>query len=208
MNRRTLLTLASGLSLGRFAQSGEIDSPRIRIILNPDMPAESFGEWLGERSFRFPVGLGKHGVTASGKSFQSGFSLLGDFRVNAILSADRFEMENTLIRESGKSEAWLRENLFRNMSSIDFDGDGKGNEYGAAFIGLQPVDSDAVQPFHFGEYQGTFRWYSYAIHGTQNEERIGKCVTGGCVNVGKEKLGELAAQLKLGDRISIRKSGD
>jgi hypothetical protein len=108
-------------------------------------------------------------------------------------------MTESLIEQSGKSRDWLTENLFSNMSSIDFDGDGEGGEYGDAFFSLEPVDSKAVQPFHFGEYKNTFRWYSYAIHGTQDEERIGKCITGGCVNVSKASVAKLLGVLKSGD---------
>lgn len=189
----------AGAALPAFvAEAGE---PVLSIVLDQESPEKSFGRWRGMESFL--VGLGRDGFLPAGSSFKGGSSLLGDFEVNAILSHERFEMEESLIKSSGKSAEWLAESLFSNMSSIDFDGDGHGGEYGDAFIGLKPLHSAAEQPFHFGEYAGVFRWYSYAIHGTQDESRIGKCVTGGCINVGKEDLLELLQQLKLGDFVRI-----
>ena len=88
------------------------------------------------------------------------------------------------------------------MSSIDFDGDGKGGEYGAAFVSLEDL-SGRDQPFRFNVYKGTFRWYSYAIHGTQNQSRIGKAITGGCVNVGTENLDKVLSAVELGDIVEV-----
>ncbi len=115
-------------------------------------------------------------------------------------------MDPQLITDSGKTGEFLKTQLFKNMSSIDFDKDGKGGEYGAAFIGLEPLNSKAEQPFHFGEYAGVFRWYSYEIHGTQDESRIGKMVTGGCINVGADSLATVAAIVKLGDLVEIQRA--
>lgn len=179
------------------------DREKIRIVLNALDPAKS-------RLFRgendrpgIEVGFGKEGYLPEGKAFQGGYSLLGEFEVNAILSRERFEMSDELIQESGKSREWLEEHLFSNMNAIDFDGDGEGGEYGEAFIGLAPLNSTAKQPFHFGEYKGVFRWYSYALHGTQDESRIGKCVTGGCINVVAESLSALASKIALGDLVCV-----
>ncbi len=180
---------------------------KVTIYLNTKAPGESRGTFQEKGNpevVEFAVGFGKKGVLKEGKAFTGNYSLLGKFRVNAILTnGERFEIAPELIAESGKTEAFLREQLFKNMSSIDFDGDGKGGEYGAAFIGLEPLDSKAKQPFHFGEYKGTFRWYSYAIHGTQDEGRIGKMITGGCINVGAESLSQLAKLLTLGDFVEV-----
>ena len=203
MQRRLFLSIVTGSPFYQTGHGAGGDLPKLRILLNPENPAQSYGEMIGEKGFRFSVGLGRDGITPSGKAFRSGSSLLGEFRINAILTARRFEMEKSLILKSGKNEAWLRENLFSNMSSIDFDGDGKGGEYGEAFIGLEPVDSKAKQPFHFGDYKGVFRWYSYAIHGTRDESRIGKCSTGGCINIGKADLGKVIDAVKVGDRVSV-----
>ncbi|MEM1441015.1 MAG: L,D-transpeptidase [Verrucomicrobiota bacterium] len=177
------------------------ETPVLTITLHRDDPSQSRGVLNTGESF--PVGYGRDGYLPEGASFRGGSSLLGDFQVNAVLSGGRFEMTDALIEQSGKSREWLEENLFANMSSIDFDGDGSGGEYGEAFIGLEPLNSEAEQPFHFGEYKGVFRWYSYAIHGTQNEERIGKCITGGCINVGAEDLESLVSKIQVGDFVRV-----
>lgn len=183
-------------------QPAPSSAAKVQIFLDAKSPHLSYGVVTASKQ-TFPVGLGRNGFLPAGTAFKGGYSLLGRFKVSAMLSGDRFEMTPELIEQSGKSADWLRDNLFSNMSSIDFDGDGKGGEYGQAFIGLVPVDSSAKQPFHFGSYKGTFRWYSFAIHGTQDESRIGKCATGGCINVKQENLVPLTQQLKLGDLITI-----
>ena len=183
---------------------GEEAPVRVRIVLDPETPENSHGMLVGKKPFRFSVGLGAKGVSPAGSAFRPGYSLLGRFRVNAILETKRFEMEESLVDQSGKTREWLSEHLFPNMSSIDFDGNGEGGEYGTAFLSLAPLDSRTNQPFHFGDYAGVFRWYSYAIHGTQDPSRIGKRVTGGCLNVGETDLRKLVSELKLGDVVEVR----
>ena len=82
-------------------------------------------------------------------------------------------MDPDLIKSSGKSEAELAQELFRDMNSIDFSGDGVSGEYGDGYISLEPIP-ESDQPFVFNTYAGTFRWYSFAIHGTNDEKRIGQ----------------------------------
>lgn len=200
MKRREFFAVST---VGSAVALGQSDEVKIQITLDPGAPSNSVAQIVGT-GITFPVGFGKHGVLPVGESFKGGHSLLGDFAVNAILSEDRFEMTAGLIAGSGKSREWLAANLFKNMSSIDFDGDGSGGEYGSAFIGLEPLGSTASQPFHFGEYNGVFRWYSYAIHGTQEEERVGKCVTGGCLNVKKSDLRIILETVQLGDKVAIQ----
>ncbi|MFT5470718.1 MAG: hypothetical protein ACI8UO_005849 [Verrucomicrobiales bacterium] len=181
------------------------ESTRVFIELDLDEPPKSSGSLVveNEETLQFSVGYGRRGVLDEGARFKGGYSLLGRFRVNAIFAADQFEMTPKLVESSGKSREFLSKELFANMSSIDFDGDGKGGEYGAGFIGLQPL-TETEQPFSFEPYQGVFRWYSYAIHGTQNEARIGKKITGGCINVGAADLQQLLAKVKLGDIVEIQ----
>ena len=121
----------------------------------------------------FEVGYGKNGVGCIGSTFEEGVTPLGTFKVNAIMSKDRFEMDEPLIQQSGKTKSYLSDNLFNNMNSIDFKGDGETGEYGSGYISLTPVPS-TPQPFSFNEYDGTYRWYSFAIHGTNDETRIGQ----------------------------------
>ena len=132
-----LLALAAGLfgcgtnkppKPGAAAVTGPI-----RIELDPKDPSRSFGVLPrgGERAI-FKVGFGRNGITCAGSRFEEGYTPLGRFRVNAILSGDTFVMDPALIAKSGKSEAELRKMLFGNMNAIDFDGDGESGEYGRA----------------------------------------------------------------------------
>ena len=59
------------------------------------------------------------------------------------------------------------------------------------------------QPFSFNEYDGTYRWYSFAIHGTNDETRIGKRVTGGCINMKNKQLTKLIKNINLGDEVIV-----
>ena len=164
-------------------QDPQVREP-IRIQLDGSNPAVSEGVLdRAEGPLRFTVGHGRHGIGCEGTTFEEGVTPLGTFQVNAILSNDRFEMDPALVEQAGKSEEELRESLFTNMNSIDFKGDGETGEYGIGYISLAPVPA-TEQPFRFNTYDGVFRWYSFAIHGTNDESRIGKAVTGGCINAG------------------------
>ena len=152
------------------------------------------------------MGYGRYGVTCAGTRFEEGYTPLGRFKVNAILSQDQFVMAPQLIKQSGKSEAELKTMLFNNMSAIDFSGDGEVGEYGIGYISLEPIDS-VKQPFRFNEYDGKFRWYSFAIHGSNNEARVGEKVTGGCLNVKEPILKTLLQTVKLGDEVVVTANG-
>ena len=179
----------------------------IKVELDLRDPAMSFGVLpRGEDRTIFKVGYGRKGVTCAGSRFEEGYTPLGTFRVNAILSNGRFEMDPKLIAQSGKSEAELSRTLFTSMNSIDFDGDGQTGEYGIGYISLAPVGS-VKQPFRFNTYDGKFRWYSFAIHGSNNDKRIGHKVTGGCVNVAEPELQTLLSSVKIGDEVVISANG-
>ena len=183
-------------------QNPQVRAP-IRIQLDGSNPAASEGVLdRAEGPLRFTVGHGRHGIACEGTTFEEGVTPLGTFQVNAILSNDRFEMDPALVEQSGKSEEELRESLFTNMNSIDFKGDGETGEYGVGYISLAPVPA-TEQPFRFNTYDGVFRWYSFAIHGTNDESRIGKAVTGGCINAGKFTMGVLLETMELGDEVVI-----
>ena len=185
-----------------FLQDPEIREP-IRIQLHGSNPAASEGVLdRAEGPLRFTVGHGRHGIGCEGTTFEEGVTPLGTFQVNAILSNDRFEMDPSLVEQSGKTEEELRETLFTNMNSIDFKGDGETGEYGIGYISLAPVPA-TEQPFRFNTYDGVFRWYSFAIHGTNDETRIGQAVTGGCINAGKLTMGVLLDTVELGDEVVI-----
>ena len=179
----------------------------IKVEIDLKEPAMSFGVLpRGEDRTIFKVGYGKNGVTCAGNRFEEGYTPLGRFRVNAILSNGSFAMDPKLIATSGKSEAELRKTLFKSMNAIDFDGDGETGEYGIGYISLAPVAS-VKQPFRFNTYDGHFRWYSFAIHGSNNDKRIGQKVTGGCVNVAEPALRTLLSAVKLGDEVEISANG-
>ena len=183
-------------------QDPQIREP-IRIQLNGSNPIASEGVLdRAEGPLRFTVGHGRHGIGCEGTTFEEGVTPLGTFQVNAILSNDRFEMDPSLVEQSGKTEEELRETLFTNMNSIDFKGDGETGEYGIGYISLAPVPA-TEQPFRFNTYDGVFRWYSFAIHGTNDETRIGQAVTGGCINAGKLTMGVLLDTVELGDEVVI-----
>nr|WP_115094179.1 L,D-transpeptidase [Synechococcus sp. UW106] len=185
-----------------FLQDPQIREP-IRIQLNGSNPMASEGVLdRAEGPLRFTVGHGRHGIGCEGTTFEEGVTPLGTFQVNAILSNDRFEMDPSLVEQSGKTEEELRETLFTNMNSIDFKGDGATGEYGIGYISLAPVPA-TEQPFRFNTYDGVFRWYSFAIHGTNDETRIGKAVTGGCINTGQLTMGVLLDTVELGDEVVI-----
>ncbi len=175
----------------------------IRIQLNGSNPSASEGVLdRAEGPLRFTVGHGRHGIGCEGTIFEEGVTPLGTFRVNAILSNDRFEMDPALVEQSGKTEDELRDTLFTNMNSIDFKGDGETGEYGIGYISLAPEPA-TEQPFRFNTYDGVFRWYSFAIHGTNDETRIGQAVTGGCINAGQLTMGVLLDTVELGDEVVI-----
>ena len=179
----------------------------LTIELDADDPSKSEGVLSDANgNLRFPVGYGRRGLACAGSWFQDGWTPLGRFRVNGILSDERFEMDPELIASSGRTEQELRSTLFRNMSSIDFKGDGLVGEYGIGYISLEPVPA-TPQPFSFNTYNGRFRWYSFAIHGSNDESRIGKTLTGGCINVDRNTLETLLERAQLGDEILIQSDG-
>lgn len=204
-----LLGAAAGLPLCAAAAEAAA-APRLllRVELDPGRPEASRAYDPAAPDRAFPVGFGRNGLLPESAAFRGGYSLLGRFAVNAILSAARFEMTERLVRLSGKPRDWLAEHLFRNMSGIDFDGDGVAGEYGGGYLSLEPVGSEAAQPFHFGEYKGVFRWYSYAVHGAQSPDRIGRRITGGCINVAEPELAALVERARLGDLVEVRERAD
>jgi|TARA_Y100000991_G_scaffold147001_1_gene111266 hypothetical protein len=196
-----------GLSACGSIQNSSQEQPKISIQLDAGEPAKSEGTLKAKPTpVTFQVGYGRYGIACADTSFREGETPLGTFKVNAILTPDRFEMVPALVKQSGKSEAYLKENLFKNMSAIDFKGDGETGEYGDGYISLEPL-SDTEQPFRFNEYDGKFRWYSFAIHGTNNKSRVGQKVTGGCINVDDATMATLLKNVKLGDEVVVSSDG-
>ncbi len=201
------LTLVGCSSAQKASKPASVVTGPIQINLDLKDSSKSFGVVpLGEERKIFKVGYGKNGVTCAGSRFEEGYTPLGTFKVNAILSNDRFEMDPALIKQSGKTEAELKTTLFKSMNAIDFSGDGEIGEYGIGYVSLAPVNS-VKQPFRFNTYDGKFRWYSFAIHGSNNDARIGQRITGGCVNVGAPILKVLLSSVKLGDEVIVNANG-
>jgi hypothetical protein len=203
------ITLAlAGCASGMNAKpASKAAAEPIQIELDLKDPAKSVAVLRrGKERSVFKVGYGRLGVTCPGTRFEEGYTPLGRFRVNAILSKQQFEMEPALIAQSGQSEAELRSTLFKNMNSIDFSGDGEAGEYGIGYVSLAPIDS-VKQPFAFNRYNGTFRWYSFALHGSNDDQRIGQKVTGGCINLAQPALQTLLKSVKLGDEVLISANG-
>jgi hypothetical protein len=203
------ITLAlAGCASGKNAKpASKAAAEPIQIELDLKDPAKSVAVLRrGKERSVFKVGYGRLGVTCPGTRFEEGYTPLGRFRVNAILSKQQFEMEPALIAQSGQSEAELRSTLFKNMNSIDFSGDGEAGEYGIGYVSLAPIDS-VKQPFAFNRYNGTFRWYSFALHGSNDDQRIGQKVTGGCINLAQPALQTLLKSVKLGDEVLISANG-
>ena len=196
-----------GLSACSAIQNSGQDQPTISIELDTADPAKSEGTLQSKPTpVSFQVGYGKYGIACADTSFREGETPLGTFKVNAILTPDRFEMDPALIKQSGKSKEYLEQNLFKNMSAIDFQGDGETGEYGKGYISLMPL-TETEQPFKFNEYDGKFRWYSFAIHGTNNNSRVGQKITGGCINVDDATMATLLKSVKLGDEVVVSSDG-
>ena len=192
---------------GKGSDRAESLAGPIKIAIDLKDPARSEGTFLlGDQATDFQVGYGRYGVTCAGTRFEEGYTPLGRFRVNAILSDDQFVMDPALIARSGRPEEELRSTLFANMNAIDFKGDGEVGEYGIGYISLAPIDS-VEQPFTFNVYDGKFRWYSFAIHGSNNEARVGEKVTGGCLNVKEPVLRTLLSSVGLGDEVIVTANG-
>lgn len=210
MRCASLLALTGTLTLlwGCGTADDQADqAARVTIALDLNTPANSSGTLQQDgESKTFKVGYGKYGIGCADSTFEEGVTPLGTFKVNAILSDQDFKMVPELVERSGKSEDYLKQNLFKNMSAIDFKGDGETGEYGTGYISLEPVGS-AEQPFRFNDYDGKFRWYSFAIHGTNDESRVGQKVTGGCVNVSNTDLNKLLEAVELGDEVIITANG-
>ena len=111
-----------GLFQGQDLKNKALDqTDAIRIVLDANQPDLSNGLIYDPKApLHFKVGFGSHGIACAGSTFQEGITPLGTFKVNAILSTTTFAMDPSLITKSGKSEAELRQNLFRDMNAIDF----------------------------------------------------------------------------------------
>ena len=125
--------------------------------------------------------------------------------MNAILTADRFEMDPVLIESSGKSEAELAQELFRDMNSIDFSGDGVSGEYGDGYISLEPF-LNLISPLSSIHTLENFVGTVFAIHGTNDEKRIGQ-KSGRLHQRQQMSLSMILSAVKMGDEVVITSTG-
>ncbi|MBY0552274.1 MAG: L,D-transpeptidase [Candidatus Obscuribacterales bacterium] len=170
-----------------------------------------------------PVGIGKGGSVKK-VSMDDFVTPTGRFVVNLILTGDA---EVCKASEALKNRYWSQPQyrqflqspeglvrLFKNMSSLDFDGDGKGDTaYGGGYIGLAldpafAANTTLTQARIVGPgariYQDRVYWYSIALHGTPNEAAaIGHATSGGCVHVDSAALQKLLKLVSIGTRVEI-----
>lgn len=177
----------------------------------------------GKVVLRGPVGIGKGGLLGK-RNMADLVTPTGNFVVNIVLSNDQRQVKiSPELRNKYKSDKAYADflnspeglvRMFNNMSSLDFDGDGKGDTaYGAGYVGLalSPSAGSAVKRRASSivgpgarVYQGKVSWYSIAIHGTPNPERaLGKATSGGCVHVDAKNLKTLLDIVPLGTSVSI-----
>jgi hypothetical protein len=144
----------------------------------------------------YKIDIGRGGIKSK-KTMHDEITPTGNFKVDLIVSDDERRNEispQSKKRYTGKTYRQLVSDkkglrrLFANMSSLDFDGNGKPDRaYGSAYIGLD--SKSGITGPKLTRYKGTPYWYSIAIHGTP-EGKIGKS-SGGCIHVDKEALATL-----------------
>ena len=92
------LMLSGCMQQPNTTKSSSQDESAIKIELNQVSPKESKGTSESKgKEIVFEVGYGKNGVGCSGSTFEEGITPLGTFKVNAIMSKDKFETDETLI---------------------------------------------------------------------------------------------------------------
>ena len=94
--------------------------------------------------------------------------------------------------------------LYRNMSSLDFNGDqAPDRAYGVAYVGLD--SASAITGPKMRLFRGTPYWYSIALHGTPSSEQLGQARSGGCVHVSAPLLRRLIREgtLAVGQTVRI-----
>jgi hypothetical protein len=151
------------------------------------------------------IGIGRGGL-ADKTSMSDFITPTGTFTVDLVLHAagtHNAVAPMTVAEEFSPLLADL-EQLFANMSSLDFDGDGSPDSaYGDAYIGLHS-DSAVTGPKMRRHSGGTPYWYSIALHGTV-PENLGEANSGGCVHVDGSLLDRLIRDevLALGSTVTI-----
>ena len=157
------------------------------------------------------IGIGRGGLKKK-TNMADEVTPTGSFKVDIILSPDpannkisqryleKYGAEKNLLSRVD-SPQHLSE-LFKTMSLMDFDRDGKPDKaYGTAYIGLSSTNAITGPKLRKG--MGTIYWYSIALHGTPTPANLGKANSGGCVHVDKVTLEHLVKRLKIGSPVVI-----
>lgn len=158
-------------------------------------------------------GIGRGGL-GDKTNMQDQITPTGDFAIDLILYRDpAFNQISESNREKYKnnksysdfvaSSAGLA-NLFKNMSEIDFNGDGKSDAaYGAGYIGLD--SASAVTGPKMSIFKKTPYWFSIALHGTPDQSNIGNAMSGGCIHLSEKTLEKLiqGRLLDIGTQVKI-----
>lgn len=159
------------------------------------------------------VGVGKGGLRQK-KNMDDSVTPTGIFHVDLILYKDRHFNRVSLnhlktycktkkfnhLLESRDSLA----ELFTNMNSLDFDGDGRADRaYGDGYIGLTSTDGITGPKMQlFGQ---TPYWCSIALHGTSDPKSIDLAQSGGCVHLRESTISKLICSglITIGTRVMI-----
>lgn len=211
------------LNPANAAEVPSTDPHSIVIKVNRTTKLLSVEQSDGTMVLSASVGIGKGGVVKK-VSMDDLVTPTGHFVVNLVLANDpavcraseslksRYRSKPQYLKFLESPAGLVR--LFKNMSSLDFDGDGKGDTaYGGGYIGLaldpRFVPNASLSPSRIvgpgaRSYQGKVSWYSIALHGTPNEtSAIGSATSGGCVHLQASILQKLLKLVSIGTRVEI-----
>lgn len=167
----------------------------------------------GKVVLRSKVGIGSGGL-AKKRNMEDLVTPSGDFKVELILSknSEKNRVSSDVLNKYSRDEKALSylksdsglKRLFENMSSLDFDADGKPDTaYGAGYLSLS--SKNAVTGPKLSKFKGKDYWYSIAIHGTPFEKRnIGYAHSGGCVQLPHNELNKVIEMVQLGTVVKIK----
>jgi hypothetical protein len=178
----------------------------------------------GVEVIKAPIGIGRGGLKTK-RDMMDYVTPTGEFVVDLILYQQesfnsispqlRDRYLNSEFRELFTQPQGLKE-LFQNMNSLDFDGNGKPDRsYGIAYIGLNATSTNSVvtgPKMRYASWVGggnTPYWFSIALHGTPNEKTdIGAANSGGCIHVQQQVLKKLVEEgiVKIGRPVIISDS--
>ena len=151
-----------------------------------------------------PVGIGRGGLLDK-SSMSDLVTPTGIFTVDLVLHEGG---ELNAVAEPERLGELSLDQLWRNMSGIDFDGDGQPDRaYGGVYVGLNGEGTGPKMRQH--SRSGTAYWYSIALHATPLPENLGAANSGGCVHVDEQLLLSLVEDgtLGLGSTVVIADGG-